>query len=85
MDGVSRQSKGRSERGDEAVITHRCEESLKADISIRYGEGWFDGQNAWRMWKPVMDSEWGTTALTPIARIHFCPFCGQELEVPKGD
>lgn len=63
-------------------ITHRCNGSLEADISIWYGEC-FGGQSAWRMWKPVMDSEWGTTALTPIARIHFCPFCGQKLEAPK--
>ena len=65
------------------TITHRCNGSLKADISIRYVKGWFDRKDAWRMWKPMIDSEWSTTVLTPIAEIHFCPFCGQELEVPK--
>ena len=66
----------------EAVITHRCKGSLKAGISIRHGKGWFEG-NAWRMWKPITDSEWGTTVLTPIAEIRFCPFCGQKLEAPE--
>ena len=66
----------------EAVITHRCKGSLKAGISIRHGKGWFEG-NAWRMWKPITDSEWGTTVLTPIAEIRFCPFCGKKLEAPK--
>ena len=66
------------------AITHRCGGSLKASISIRYGKGWFEG-NAWRMWKPITDSEWGTTVLTPIAEIRFCPFCGQELDVPEGE
>ncbi len=66
----------------EAVITHRCRGSLKASISIRYGKGWFEG-NAWRMWRTVIDDEGITTVLTPIAKIRFCPFCGQKLEVPK--
>jgi len=70
-------------RGDEAVITHRCNRSLKAGISIRYGKGWYDNQDAWRMWKTVIDDEWITTVLTPIAKIRFCPFCGQKLEAPK--
>ena len=61
------------------MTTHRCEGSLEADISIRYGKGWFEG-NAWRMWKPITDSEWGTTVLTPISEIRFCPFCGKKLE-----
>ena len=64
------------------MITHRCRGSLKAGISIRYGKGWFEG-NAWRMWKPITDSEWGTTVLTPITEIQFCPFCGQKLEAPE--
>ena len=65
------------------MITHRCNGSLKAGVSIRYGKGWFDNKNAWRMWEPITDSEWGTTVLTPIAKIRFCPFCGQKLEAPE--
>ena len=67
----------------EAVITHRCEGSWKAGISIRYVKGWLDRKDAWRMWKPITDSEWGTTVLTPITKIRFCPFCGQKLEAPE--
>ena len=44
----------------EAVITHRCKGSLKASTSIRYGKGWYDNQDAWRMWKTVIDDEWIT-------------------------
>ena len=65
------------------MITHRCKGSLKASTSIRYGKGWYDNQDAWRMWKTVIDDEWITTVLTPIAKIRFCPFCGQKLEAPK--
>lgn len=65
------------------MITHRCRGSLKAGISIRYGKRWYDNQNAWRMWEPVIDDEWITTVLTPVAEIRFCPFCGQKLEAPE--
>lgn len=65
------------------MITHRCKGSLKASTSIRYGKGWYDNQDAWRMWKTVIDDEWITTVLTPIAKIRFCPFCGKKLEAPK--
>lgn len=65
------------------MTTHRCKGSLKAGVSIRYGMGWYDKQNAWQMWEPVIDDEWITTVLTPVAEIRFCPFCGQKLEVPE--
>ena len=68
------------------MTTHICNGSLKAGISIRYGKGWFDNKNAknaWWMWKSVSDDEWNLPVLAPIAKIRFCPFCGQKLEVPK--
>ena len=64
------------------TITHRCRGSLKAGVSIRYEKDWFEG-NAWRMWRTVIDDERITTVLTPIAKIRFCPFCGQKLEAPE--
>lgn len=67
------------------MITHRCKGSLKAGVSIRYGKGWYDNQNAWRMWETVSDDEWNLPVLAPIAQIRFCPFCGQELGVPEGE
>ena len=66
----------------EVLITHRCKGSLKAGVSIRYGKDW-SNKNAWRIWYPMIDDEWTRTVLTSIAEIRFCPFCGQELEVPK--
>lgn len=69
-------------RDDEVLITHRCKGSLKAGIAIRYGKDYFN-RNAWRIWAPMLDDEWITTRLESIAEIRFCPFCGQELEVPK--
>lgn len=65
------------------MMMHRCMGSLKAGVSILYEKGWVDSQNAWWMWKPVTHDNWSTKVLTPIAEIRFCPFCGQNLEVPK--
>jgi hypothetical protein len=67
------------------MTTHRCDGSLKAGVSIRYGKGWFDNKNAWWMWKTVSDDEWNLPVLAPIAKIRFCPFCGQKLEAPEGE
>ena len=87
MDGVSRQSKGRSERGDEAVITHRCEGSQKAGVSIR---GWFETgmigvKPVWWMLRLNPSDVCGEPAMERITKIKYCPFCGQELEEPKGE
>jgi hypothetical protein len=65
------------------VITHICEGSWKAGISIRYEKGWFGSHNAWQMLRPLTGREWGTTILISIAEIRFCPFCGQKLEAPE--
>ena len=65
------------------MITHRCEGSWKAGISIRYEKGWSGSHNAWQMWRPLTGRGWDATVLISIAEIHFCPFCGQKLEVPK--
>lgn len=64
------------------MITHRCKGSLEAGISIRYEKDWFN-RTAWWISAPMLDDEWITTVLTPIAEIRFCPFCGQKLEAPE--
>jgi wobble nucleotide-excising tRNase len=66
------------------MMTHRCNGSRKAGIAIRYGKDCFN-RNAWRIWAPIRDDEWITTRLESIAEIRFCPFCGQELDVPEGE
>lgn len=66
------------------MITHRCEGSLKNQMSIRYTNqyGNFNisyDYEAWRLFKPT-DSDYGSTFLSHVSEIKFCPFCGKELK-----
>lgn len=54
--------------------THRCQGSLEAKMSIRYGGG-----SSWWLYKPVHDFDWDTYYLNGITKINFCPFCGKKL------
>ena len=56
--------------------THRCKGSLAERVSIRYE----DETAAWWMFKPAHDLEWDAYYLSVVAKIDYCPFCGEELE-----
>ena len=64
--------------------THRCEGSLKNEVSIRfYGE--FEGWNipdyrAWRLFKSIYDRDYNEPHLKHICELNLCPFCGEDLQ-----
>lgn len=55
------------------VFTHRCEDSLKNDVSIRLVGG------EWILSVPKMYWEHGSTYLMRVCPIRYCPFCGERL------
>ena len=63
--------------------THRCEQLLKLNMSIRYypnGCTLTQYMKGWVLSKPEVDFEWMTTYLNHICHIDYCPFCGKKLE-----
>jgi hypothetical protein len=64
--------------------THRCEESLKANASIRYDKKYFfsDGEYGWWLRKILRDDFLEPCGLSLCFHqpISFCPFCGEKLE-----
>ena len=70
--------------------THRCEGSLKNEVSIRYTKQYryinalYDYE-AWRLFKLRIDSEYDSKYLSHISEIKFCPYCGKELEGVKDE
>ena len=72
------------------TITHRCNGSLKAGVSIRYAYQWPymlrspSEKQAWRMITYGVGDEYMDTVIeTSHTEINFCPFCGQKLETPE--
>lgn len=66
-------------------ITHRCEGSLKNEISIRFTKQFnsleiSDDLVTWRLFKPEIDYDYGSMYLSHVSEIKFCPFCGKELK-----
>ena len=72
------------------IRTHRCEGSLKNEVSIRYTKQYryinalYDYE-AWRLFKLRIDSEYDSKYLSHISEIKFCPYCGKELEEVKDE
>lgn len=66
--------------------THRCKNSLKNQISIRYcGEYEFeqcniDSQETWRMFNLMYDRDYFEPYMEYICKLNYCPFCGLELK-----
>lgn len=76
------------------VVTHRCNELLQYNndnykpCAIQFDK-WFpllDYDDDHRTWilKTVETNEedWDIKYLTNVARVKFCPFCGEELKIP---
>lgn len=66
-------------------ITHRCEGSLKNEISIRFTNEYgslkiSDDFKTWRLFQLEIDDDYGSMYLSHVSEIKFCPFCGKELK-----
>ena len=55
------------------ILTHRCEESVKNNVSIRLICG------EWVLSVPKLDYERFDAYLMRVCTIRFCPFCGERL------
>lgn len=70
---------------DNKIKTHRCEESLKRELSIRYTKEFNSGLKvpsdtfAWRLFKPTFDFNYDSVYLEHITKIDYCPCCGEKL------
>lgn len=66
--------------------THRCEESLKSNVSIRYCR-FMEGYNLdldwnreiWGLYHYEFDIEWEYTIQKHVSEIKYCPYCGEKL------
>lgn len=54
--------------------THRCENSLKEQVSIR-----FNSEKGWQLSKADYDFDYQIWYFDFSIPIKFCPFCGKEL------
>ena len=56
--------------------THRCKESLRQEISIRFEDG--------KWWLNKIETNWDWAEIQFYLKrqfeIKYCPFCGYELE-----
>jgi hypothetical protein len=64
--------------------THRCEGSLGAKVSIRYGYLYNDKKfkefgEKWRLSNYTNDNDLGCILTNYVAVIKYCPFCSKEL------
>lgn len=70
--------------------THRCEGSLRACCSIR--RRYHDGpttfvtelmlpDDGWHLLSQEFDYDYDDTYMVHVARIDYCPWCGERLEV----
>jgi len=57
--------------------THRCAESLKQRIPIRYNEetGWWLYRR-WFNWESIYESQ----GIEVVCKVKYCPFCNEELK-----
>jgi len=73
------------------IITHRCKELLEYDnnnyrpCAIQFDK-WFPYDKEPRKWilktLEVSDEDWDIRYLVNVAKVRFCPFCGEELKIP---
>ena len=64
---------------------HRCNGSLKARCSIRRMDGrtirqaWMLTDGQWHLYQQFTDFDYDCTYMGHVARITYCPWCGEEL------
>ena len=73
------------------IINHRCNELLKYDnnnykpCTIHFDK-WHPYDNEGRVWilkaLETSDEDWSIKYMYNIAKIKFCPFCGEKLTPP---
>ena len=66
----------------EKLITHRCEGSLNAKMSIRFEDPfkpWGKYEKTWWLSKLDARNDWGVKYLRVIGKITYCPYCGVKL------
>lgn len=63
--------------------THRCKKLLDNNCSIRYFINTKDFASrilsGWYLFMFKEDLEWDWKGLSEVAKINFCPFCGEKL------
>ena len=64
--------------------THRCPRSLRAECSIRrYPKEdtvrFTRRDGEWHLYKRRYDFDYDTTFMEEVARIDYCPFCGEPI------
>jgi len=67
--------------------SHRCEGLLKARCSIRrmggrtipFRQAWMRTDGKWHLYQQIMDFDYDCTFMNHVARITYCPWCGEEL------
>ena len=65
--------------------THRCKDSLKAKVSIRFTLEYDDfnissDKEAWRLYDYIEDSEYDSIYRHYVTEINYCPFCNEKLK-----
>ena len=66
------------------MITHRCKNSIKNNISIRYTNPYkhtsLSNKEDWWLLKAIQDFDYDSFYLQPITTIQYCPFCGERVK-----
>lgn len=70
---------------NDKLLTHRCKDSLKANVSIRYG--YYSefmkldtDYKAWRLFYHEYNYDYMRMDTCPVSEISYCPYCGENLE-----
>lgn len=65
-------------------MNHRCEGSLKAEVSIKYSTKYklpvVGDTQAWRLFINKYDSDFDAYYPIHVSEIKFCPYCSKDLE-----
>jgi len=63
--------------------THRCNQSLNANCSIRKYQkssiGRMDRDGQWHLYSREVDFDYDVTYMSHVSKISYCPFCGEKL------